>query len=198
MIHALHESRLTLHESRPCMREPWHTLSIRCAIGIAFTWFASRNAGAIGLAFSAPVWGLLLARPLFELFEALHQRIKQSAWDEPGIERHGFGGYPLRVKHVAGYPWIVDVDLLYVLGERPSKQSRRRAHPARYAPLTDSRVWGYSEDGALSLLAASRHPDAHKLKLYLERRCSSRRAKNAKRLRRVIRDFVELKLNEPN
>lgn len=151
------------------MPEPWRTLSIRIAIGIALTWLAYRSAGLFGLVFSAPLWGLLLARPLVELFEAAHQRIKQSAWDEPGIERHAFGGHPLRVKYVGGYPWIVDVDLLSVLGDRPSEQSRRRADPARYAQLPDDIFWGYSEGGALSLLAASRHPDAHKLKLSLER-----------------------------
>jgi hypothetical protein len=63
----------------------------------------------------------------------------------------------------------VDVDLLSVLGEEPSEQSRRRADPARYAQLPDNGLWGYSEDGAIALLAASRHVDAHKLRLYLER-----------------------------
>ena len=151
------------------MPEPWRSLSIRIAIGTAFTWFACRQTGAVGLIFSAPVWGLLLARPVFEVLAAAHQRIKEAAWSEPGIERHAFGGHSLRVIHVGGYAWIVDIDLLSVLGEEPSKQSRRRADPARYAQLPDNGLWGYSEDGAIALLAASRHVDAHKLRLYLER-----------------------------
>jgi len=136
------------------MPEPWRTLSIRIAIGTAFTWFACRQTGAVGLIFSAPVWGLLLARPVFEVLAAAHQRIKEAAWSEPGTERHAFGGHSLRVIHVGGYAWIVDIDLLSVLGEEPSKQSRRRADPARYAQLPDNSLWGYSEDGAIALLAA--------------------------------------------
>jgi len=151
------------------MPEPRRTLSIRIAIGIAFTWFAYRQTGAIGLIFSAPVWGLLLARPLFEVLAAANQRIKETAWSEPGIERHAFASHPLRGMHVGGCPWVVDVDLLSVLGDQPSEQSRRRADPARYAQLPDNGLWGYSEGGATALLAASRHPDAHKLRLYLER-----------------------------
>ena len=144
-------------------------MAIRVAIGAAFTWFAYDTADAYGLVFSAPVWGLLLARPLFELGETLTQSIKQSAWEETGIERHSFGGDPVRVTHIDGFVWIVDTDLLAILGEKPSEQSRRRAHPARYARLPGNRLWGYSEDAVLSLLASSRHRDAHKLRLYLER-----------------------------
>jgi hypothetical protein len=127
------------------------------------------GSGAIGLVFAAPVWGLLTARPILELVSVLVMRAKRSARTEWGGDVITFETHRLRVRYVAGYPWIVDEDLLAVLGKEGSDSMRRRADPANYAQLPASECWGYSEAGALKYLSASRHPDAHKLRLLLER-----------------------------
>ena len=96
-------------------------------------------------------------------------RARGSAWSEWEGDVIAFENHRLRVRYVAGYPWIVDEDLLAALGSKGSDAARRRADPANCAQLPDSKLWGYSEAGALKYLSASRHRDAQKLRLLLER-----------------------------
>jgi hypothetical protein len=70
---------------------------------------------------------------------------------------------------VGGYPRIVDGDLLAALGEKPGQTQRRRSDPAYHAQIPETSLWGFSESGAIKLLKSNRHPDAHRLKLFLER-----------------------------
>jgi hypothetical protein len=149
-------------------RALWIELAIRIALGSLVTWLFYASSGAGGLVFAAPVWGLLLAKPILELIPMLARGTKRLAWSEDG-EVIAFGSHRLRVRYVAGYPWIVDEDLLAVLGKEGSDTVRRRADPANCAQLPDSSLWAYSEAGAVKYLSSSRHPDANKLRLLLER-----------------------------
>jgi hypothetical protein len=144
-------------------------LAIRFAIGSLGTWLLLRSSGLIGLVFAAPLWGLLLTKPIVEIAPLLVAGAKRSAWSEGDVDAMTFETHRLRIRLVAGYPWILDEDLLGALGEKPSETLRRRADPAHHAQLPDSKLWGYSEAGAAKYLSSSRHPDANKLKLLLER-----------------------------
>jgi hypothetical protein len=144
-------------------------LAIRLAIGSLVTWLLYERSGATGLVLAAPVWGVLMAKPILELVAMLVRGTKRSAWSEWDGDVIAFESYRLRVRYVAGYPWIVDEDLLAVLGKEGSETMRRRADPANCAQLPDCGLWGYSEAGAVKYLSSSRHPDAHKLRLLLER-----------------------------
>lgn len=144
-------------------------LAGRLAIGLAASWFLLYTQGAIGLVFAAPIWGLLLARPIIEGVPTLIGGLRRSAYTNWEGEVHTFETHSLRVRDVGGYVWIVDGDLLAVLGEKPSDTRRRRADGAFHAPIPDTRLWGWSEAGVIKLLTGSRHPDAHKLRLFLER-----------------------------
>ena len=144
-------------------------LAVRVAIGSAVTWFLFKGSGLLGLVFAAPLWGVLMAKPILELLPMLVSGAKRSAWGDRDGEVITFESHRLRIRLVADYPWIVDQDLLAVLGEAPSETARRRADPANCARLPDSKLWGYSESGAVKYLSASRHPDANKLRLLLER-----------------------------
>jgi len=144
-------------------------LAVRLVIGFGVTWSLYYTQGPFGLVFAAPVWGLLLAKPILELIPAVTSALRRSAYGDWEGEVHTFETHPLRVRDVGGYVWIVDGDLLAVLGEKPSDTQRRRADAAFHAPIPDTSLWGWSEPGAIKLLAASRHPDANKLRLFLER-----------------------------
>jgi hypothetical protein len=144
-------------------------LAVRAAICVAVTWFLWQGSGAIGLVLAALIWGLLMAKPILELVPMLVREMKRSAWSEWDGDVIVFETYRLRVRSVAGYPWIVDDDLLAVLGKQGSDAERRRSDPANRAHLPGTKLWGYSEGGALKYLSSSRHPDAHKLRLLLER-----------------------------
>jgi hypothetical protein len=143
--------------------------AVRAAIASLLTWFLYEGSGAIGLVLAATAWGVLMAKPIVELVSMLVSEAKRSAWGEWDGDVVAFENYRLRVQSVAGFPWIVDEDLLAVLGQTASDTTRRRANPANCAQLPETKLWGYSETGALKCLYASRHPDAHKLRLLLER-----------------------------
>jgi len=144
-------------------------LTVRASIGFLATWLLYKGSGAIGLVFAAAVWGLLMAKPIVELVPMLVRGMRRSAWSEWHGDVIVFEHHRLRVHSVAGHPWIVDEDLLAVLGKEASDTMRRRADPAHCAQLPDSKLWGYSEAGALKYLSSSRHKDAQKLRLLLKR-----------------------------
>src|SRR5262245_31302866 len=103
---------------------------------------------------------MLGAIAILELTPKLVLRIRDVASADWHGAEHTFEIYRLRLQMVAGHPWLIDVDLLRVLGEQPSDTHRRRADPAHYAQIPDSELWGFSEKGAIKLLRESRHPDA--------------------------------------
>lgn len=144
-------------------------LAARIGLGSLVTWFLYHRSGAVGLVFAAPLWGVLLAKPILEFVPALVRGAKRAAWGGRDSDAVAFGIHRLRVRYVAGYPWVVDEDLLAVVGETSSDAVRRRADPAKCAQLPDSVLWGFSERGAVDHLSSSRHPDANKLRLLLER-----------------------------
>jgi hypothetical protein len=144
-------------------------LAVRAAIGFLVTWLLYEGSGPMGLVFAATVWALLMAKPILELGPILVRGIKRSAWSEWDGDVIVFDTHRLRVRSLADYPWIVDEDLLAVLGRQVSDATRRRSDPAHCAQLPGSKLWGYSEAGALKYLSSSRHPDALKLRLLLER-----------------------------
>lgn len=144
-------------------------LAVRVAIGSVVTWLLYESSGAIGLVSAAVVWGLLMAKPILELVPMLVRGIKRSAWSDWDGDVIVFEIHRLRVRYVTGHSWIVDDDLLAVLGKEGSDAERRRSDPANCAHLPASKLWAFSEAGALKYLSSSRHPDALKLRLLLER-----------------------------
>ena len=141
----------------------------RVALGAAATWLFVWRYGPAGYVWSAVLWGLLLTRPLIESFGVIVRGIHASALDLRGARLYTFQLHNLRVFLPGDRPWIVDIDLLSALGERPDESLPRRFDSTQYAAIGDSGLHGFSEAGVLKLLGASRHPDALKLQLFLER-----------------------------
>jgi len=144
-------------------------LITRVVIGSAITWALYSMQGLLGLVFAAPAWGVLLAKPILDLVPELVGGLRSSAFPDWKGDVYTFDTHQLRVCSVGGYPWIVDGDLLAALGDKPGQTQRRRADAAYHAQIPETNLWGISESGAIKLLKAHRHPDAHRLRLFLER-----------------------------
>src|SRR5262245_21967163 len=144
-------------------------LAARIGLGCIVTWFLYHRSGASGLVFAAPLWGVLLAKPILQIVPALVRGARRTAWGAHEGDAIAFRTHRLRIRYVAGHPWVVEEDLLAVLGETSSDAVRRRADPVHCAQLPDSALWGFSERGVVNYLLSSRHPDANKLRLLLER-----------------------------
>jgi hypothetical protein len=142
---------------------------VRAAIGVGITWFAYDFAGPTGLIYAALVWALLLPKMILDWLPALPRSARAAAVASREGDVYTFETHELRVLSIGGYPWVVDSDLLAVLGEEPTETSRRRYDAAHGARIPGMKLWAYSEAGAIKVLSASRHPDAQKLRLFLER-----------------------------
>jgi hypothetical protein len=144
-------------------------LSWRLALGGLATWLFAWRYGPAGYVWSAVLWGVLLTRPIIESFGVIGRSIHAAALDLRGARLYTFQLRNLRVFLPGDRPWLVDTDLLAALDERPDPSLPRRFDSTEYAAIGDTGLHGFSEAGALRLLAGSRHPDALKLRLFLER-----------------------------
>jgi hypothetical protein len=142
---------------------------VRTVIGVGITWFAYDIAGPTGLIVAALVWALLLPKMILDWLPALPRSARAAAVASREGDVYTFETHELRVLSIGGYPWVVDSDLLAVLGEEPTETSRRRYDAAHGAKIPGMKLWAYSEAGAIKMLGASRHPDAQKLRVFLER-----------------------------
>ena len=140
---------------------------LRVATGIAGTMVLYHVEGAAGLAFAAPLWGVLLAKPIVNGSWEAARLIRNAAQDRAGWELYGVGMHELRVRSANGHPWIVATDLLSAL-ELDTK-SVENLNPLEYKRIPESREWGISEAGALKLIGMADSEAARYLALQLER-----------------------------
>ena len=95
-------------------------LLVRVAVGPAGTLLLYRAQGLVGLAYSAAIWGPLMAKPIIEGFSESARRIRYSARNRVGWDLYGVGMYELRVQQVDGQPWIAAGDLIAALDTNAS------------------------------------------------------------------------------
>jgi len=147
-------------------------LAFRLAIGAGATYGAWRYLGEFWPVV-VPIWGVLLAKPIIELVPALLRALREDVFAEWQGRYYAFDGHHIRVLDIEGKPWIVDADLVRSLGQRMSPPLRERLRKTldatEYDRLPATRLWGFSERGALKFLAQRQDPQALKLKLWLER-----------------------------
>ena len=74
----------------------------RIGLGSIVTWFLYHRSGATGLIFAAPLWSVLLAKPILEPVPALVRGARRSAWDGHERDAVAFGAHRLRIRYVAG------------------------------------------------------------------------------------------------
>ena len=55
-------------------------LALRLVICIGVTWLGVMLLGLIGLAITAPIWGVMFAKPILEFFPALERMVHRHAF----------------------------------------------------------------------------------------------------------------------
>jgi len=144
-------------------------LAWRLAVGGLATWFLVSRQGLEGYVWAAVVWGLLLARPILESLGLIGHGLRAAALDLRGARLYTFQSRDLRVMLPDNRPWLVDTDLLGLIELKPNPTLTRDFAATEYGAIGNTGLRGFSEAGALKLLTASEHPDALKLRLFLER-----------------------------
>jgi hypothetical protein len=65
--------------------------------------------------------------------------------------------------------WVVDADLLRVIGETPTLMLESRYVVSEYRAIADTRFHGFSPAGAEKVLQKSSHHEAKRMLLWLQR-----------------------------
>jgi hypothetical protein len=82
---------------------------------------------------------------------------------------YNFAGVQIRCIEVGKELWVVDRDLLAVIGEKPTLMLESLYNVHEYDEIPDTEFSGFSPEGAEKVLKASTHTDAGRMWLWLQR-----------------------------
>ena len=142
---------------------------VRMALCAAVSWLVWRYLGIVAAVVTAPLWGVALARPIVEFagyFYVWVNRSPLAAWQG---RYYNFNGVHVRVMPVAQALWIVDRDILKVLGEKPTLLLPDQFDATEYGPIEGTRLHGFSEAGLERLLTQHPHTESARLLIWLRR-----------------------------
>jgi hypothetical protein len=152
--------------------ETWRIVlmfAVRLTLSAAILWLVFRYMGMIPFLLATPIAGVLLAKPIIEAGgNWLHWAKKQ-----PFAEWHGnyyeFAGTQIRMIEVGRELWVVDADLLRVIGEKPTLMLESLYDVADYYAIAETRYHGFSPSGAEKVLNKSSHHEAKRMLMWLQR-----------------------------
>ncbi len=145
---------------------------IRAAICTVVTYVALKINVGVGMA-TVALWGVLMAKPIVELGANWFNWARREPYEKWQGNYYEFAHVQIRVFARGGATqqklWFAVADILKVLGEKPSKKLELIYSPAEYGVFPEENVAAFSEEGVKKCLAASRHPQAIALRLWIER-----------------------------
>ena len=152
--------------------ETWRIVlmfAVRLALSAAILWAVFRYMGMIPFVLSIPIAGVLLAKPIIEAGGSwLHWAKKQ-----PYAEWHGnyyeFAGTQIRLFEGGRELWVVDEDLLRVIGEKPTLMLESLYDAHEYDLIPGTKLHGFSPSGAEKMLLNSKHFESKRMLLWLQR-----------------------------
>ena len=149
-------------------------LALRIAICSAVTWALMTLMGtfgyaAIGAVIAAPLWGVMLAKPILEFFPVLERMAHRSAFQEWEGKYYKYGLIHLRVYFDGDDAWFNAQDVLAVLDKTAASWSDTRFTPQEYGSIPGRGEMGFSPAGVIKLTHLSGHAEAPKFRLWFER-----------------------------
>jgi hypothetical protein len=142
---------------------------MRLVICVGVTWAGVTLLGLIGLALTAPIWGVMLAKPVLEFFPALGRVIHRHAFQEWEGKYYKYGLVHLRAYFDGDDAWFNAEDVLSVLDKTPGAWLSTRFTPEEYGVNPGRKDKGFSTAGVIKLTQISDHPEAPKFRLWFER-----------------------------
>ena len=141
----------------------------RLGLSATILWAVFHYLGMIPFLLAIPIAGVLLAKPIIEAGGSwLHWAKKQ-----PYAEWHGnyyeFAGTQIRMIEVGRELWVVDADLLRVIGEKPSLLLGGHYDALEYGAIDDTNFYGFSPAGAAKVLQKSTHVESKRMLMWLQR-----------------------------
>ena len=146
------------------------SLGLQLLLCAALAWLLWRWQGPIGLALSAAVFGLALARPLVDLAAAARHHVDESVWRDVSGHHAAYRGHALRVfdddRHVR---WLRVDDLRALLPGLPSDAHLRRIAPAQVVLRERPAGLCIEVEALIDLLRPATAADTLRLRHWLER-----------------------------
>lgn len=163
--------------------------ALRLLFCIAVAYALWRLLGAVGWVVSAPLFGVLLARPILELVGDLRDATKSMAYARVAGRHFEHRGFRLDiVEDGRHHRWVSLADVRKLITSLPRDASLRRQFPQGLCDDATIRGSRIHADALLAYLARSTDGDALKLRNWLEREVVLPAAKLRQRL--GIRDAV--------
>lgn len=135
------------------------------AVGALLWWFF----GPVGLVFTAPLAGALLARPLIDLAADLARHTRRAALGATEGQYYAFKGRPLRVSEdEEGWRWLPTADLRRVLPGLPADPVLERQLGAAVRPLARAGL-AVEAEALHGALAAAQDPQTVRFRQWLQR-----------------------------
>lgn len=145
------------------------SLTLRLVICIGVTCMGVMVLGLIGLPITAPIWGVMFAKPVLEFFPALERMVHRHAFQEWEGRYYKYGSTHLRAYFNGDDAWFNAKDVLSVLDKTPASWLDTRFTPKEYGINPGRRDKGFSTAGVVKLTQISDHPEAPKFRLWFER-----------------------------
>ena len=144
-------------------------LALRLVICIGVTYLGVVVLGLTGFAITAPIWGVMLAKPILEFFPALERMIHRHALQQWEGKYYKYGPTHLRVYFDGDDAWFNAKDVLSVFDKTLGSWLDTRFTPEEYGTIPDRNDKGFSSAGVVKLTQISDHPEAPKFRLWFER-----------------------------
>jgi len=125
--------------------------------------------GLIPFILGTPVAGVLLAKPILEAGGSwINWASKQPLVEWQG-RYYEFANTQIRIFEVDKELWIVDADLLQVIGEKPTLMLESLYNSNEYELIPDTKFRGFSPEGAEKVLSKSTHFESKRMLIWLQR-----------------------------
>jgi hypothetical protein len=145
------------------------SLALRLATCILVTYVAVTVLGLIGWPITAPIWGVMFAKPILEFFPALQRMVHRHAFLQWESKYFKYEGIHLRAYFDGDDVWFDAKDVLSVLDKKPGSWLETRFTPREYGVIPCRKEKGFSIAGVVKLTKISDHPEASKFQLWFER-----------------------------
>ena len=155
----------------------WRIVSLlvaRLTLSVAILWAVYRFLGMIPFVLAIPIVGVLLATPVLEAARPWIRWAKRQPFAESQCNYHEVAGTQIRIFEMGRELWVVDADLLRVIGEKPSVMLESLYDVQDYGAIAETRFRGFSPAGVEKVLSKSDHCESKRMPMWLERKSTNR------------------------
>jgi hypothetical protein len=143
--------------------------AIRLSLSAGILWTIYRFLGVIPFLLGVPIAGALLAKPIIEAGGSWLNWARNQPLEQWQGNYYAFANAQIRFFEVDNELWVVASDLLRVINEKPTPILGTTFSLNEYAPIPSTKLYGFSPAGAEKILGKSRHVEAGKMRLWLQR-----------------------------